>query len=79
MLEEFNINKEMDIYKKGINLFMLDVPIQTFCFPKDIEKMLLKHNLTRGYELVPESLIKVKGLTAETVELILYTVSSFAH
>ncbi len=49
-------------YKKMMSYMVADVPIQTLCLPKTIEKILLNNGFLRVYELLGIDFTEIKGI-----------------
>lgn len=54
--------KRYEEYNKIISFLASDAPIQSLCFPKSIENILLKNNFLRIYDLFDVDFTKIKGL-----------------
>ena len=56
------IKKEFERYEKVMKYLECDVPIQSLCLPKVIEKCLLDAGCLRIFDMIDRDLTKIKGL-----------------
>lgn len=54
--------KDVERYRKGIDLVVADVPIAVLCLPPNIEEILLKEGKTRVFDLLIEKLTSIRGI-----------------
>jgi hypothetical protein len=54
--------KDVERYRKGIDLIVADVPIAVLCLPPNIEEILLKEGKTRVFDLLIEKLTSIRGI-----------------
>ena len=69
--------KNLENYKKYIHEASLDIPVETLCLPKSINKILIRNGLNRVKEIAAADLTKVKGLGEKSIEIIRFRIDEF--
>lgn len=49
-------------YRKMMNYMSADIPIESLCLPKKLERLLIKSGLQRVFELFDLEITKIEGL-----------------
>ena len=69
-------NKKLDItqnllhYRKVLEFMGANVPVSVLCLPTKVEKILLKNEIRRVYDLVGLDLTKIEGLGDKYIGLL---------
>lgn len=71
------ISRCISNYQQNIDFYLYDVPIQTLCLPKNINKILIDNNILRVNQLRSADLGKIKGLGDKKLGIILSRLSEF--
>jgi metal-dependent HD superfamily phosphatase/phosphodiesterase len=64
-------------YRKTLKVMMGDAPISIFCFSKQVEKALIESGCVRVYDLFDLDLVKVKGLSDDSLRNLAARIDEF--
>lgn len=64
-------------YRKTLKFMMGDAPISIFCFSKPVEKALIESGCVRVYDLFDLDLVKVKGLSNDSLRNLAARIDEF--
>lgn len=64
-------------YRKTLKFMMGDAPISIFCFSKQVEKALIESGCVRVYDLFDLDLVKVKGLSDDSLRNLASRIDEF--
>lgn len=69
--------KSLTKYDQLMNYMSADLPIESLCLPKQIEKILITNGFLRVYDILNTDLIKVKGLGKSRINLLTSRLNEF--
>lgn len=71
------LDEDFKHYNNLLQYLGADVPIQTLCLPKRLEKILRTHGLIRVYDLIGFDFGKIKGLGDKGIRVLTSRLDEF--